>query len=67
MKIQGGEGGDDAVRAIAAPVWSLLPEGLREIVLAVLEKTSYGFTDALWCLLMDFTSDCGDRTVIPHP
>ena len=27
---------------IAASVWSLLPEGLREIVLAVSEKTSYG-------------------------
>ena len=27
---------------IAASVWSLLPEGLREIVLAVSEKTFYG-------------------------
>ena len=35
MKIQGVEGGDDAARAIAASVWSLLPEGLREIVLSV--------------------------------
>ena len=47
MKIQGVEGGDDAARAIAVFVWSLLPEGLREIVLAVSEKTPYGFTDAL--------------------
>ncbi|MDD5819591.1 MAG: RtcB family protein [Bacteroidales bacterium] len=33
----------------------MLPEGLREIVLAVSEKTSYLYiiTDALWCLLMD--------------
>ena len=67
VKIQGVEGGDDAARAIAVFVWSSLPDGLREIVLAVSEKTPYGFTDALWCLLMDFTSDCGDRTVIPHP
>ena len=67
MKIQVVEGGDDVARAIAVFVWSLLPEGLREIVLAVSEKTPYGFTDALWCLLMDFTSNCGDRTVIPHP
>ena len=42
VKIQGGEGGDDAARAIAVFVWSLLPDGLREIVLAVSEKTSYG-------------------------
>ena len=35
MKIQGVEGGDDAARAIAASVWSLLSEGLRENVLAV--------------------------------
>ena len=35
MKIQGVEGGDDAARAISASVWSLLPEGLRENVLAV--------------------------------
>ena len=41
-KIQGVEGGDDAARAIAVFVWSLLPDGLREIVLAVSEKTSYG-------------------------
>ena len=53
MKIQGVEGGDDAARAIAVFVWSLLPEGLREIVHAVSEKTPYGFTDALWCLLMN--------------
>ena len=30
-------------------------------------RIPYGFRDALWCLLMDSTSDCGDRTVIPHP
>ena len=36
-------------------MWSLLPEGLREIVLVVSEKTSYLYivTDALWCLLMN--------------
>ena len=42
MKIQVVEGGDDVARAIAVFVWSLLPDGLREIVLAVSEKTSYG-------------------------
>ena len=37
VKIQEVEGGDDAARAIADSVWSLLPDGLREIVLAVSE------------------------------